>query len=244
VPKTTLQEKIQEIDLTPNNLSLESLILAEEILIDGKPAISKNQKIKPNSKIEYKSKLRKYVSRGGFKLEEAINQFEINLKNKICVDFGASTGGFTDCLIQNGAKKVYAIEKGEKQLDAKLINNPKVISLEGKSLFNFEEKKFEEKIDLAVCDLSFIPLKKAIPKIFELTQNAQLIALLKPHYEAMDVSVLRNGKIKDKEIREKIIKNFKNWLEKNQFKLTGFAECKLKREGRNLEYLCLIEKKF
>jgi len=240
--RKTLIEKLQEMDLIPDNISLEALILAEEILIDGKPATSKTQKIKPNSKIEHKSQISKYVSRGGFKLEEAIQKFQIPVKSKVCVDFGSSTGGFTDCLIHFGAKKVYAIEKGKNQLDSKLKENSKIISLEGRGLFDLDKQIFMEKIDLAVCDLSFVPLKKAIPKIFELTRNSPLIALLKPHYEVMNLSLLRNGKIKDEQTRVEIVNKFKDWLGENDFQLKNIIECSLKRAGRNLEYLCLIEK--
>lgn len=239
--KYTLAQRLAMEKLLPADLTLESLLLAGEILVDGQKAFSKSQKVTAQSKIEIISKRPKYVSRGGFKLEQALREFNIEVQNKVCADFGACTGGFTDCLLQHGASKVYAIEKGLNQLDLKLQKDSRVVNIQGCSLFKLSRNIFNESIDLAVCDLSFIPLKKAIPKISELTDNAPLIALLKPHYEAQNLAYLRQGKVKE-EFQQKIVEHFQNWLKNQNFLLKKFTVCHLPRQGRNLEYLCFISK--
>lgn len=241
--KLTLQEKLTKSNLIPEGVSLEALLLAKKILVNGKVAYSKSQKVTDESQIYILPKSSKYVSRGGLKLEQALQEFTINVQDKICVDFGASTGGFTDCLLQHGAKKIYAIEKGLYQLDLSLQKNSQVVNLQGRSFFELSSDIFLEPIDLAVCDLSFIPLKKAIFKIFELTKNAPLVALLKPHYEAENLAYLKKGRVKNCTLNQEIITNFQKYLKDQNFILEAFTPCKLQRQGRNLEYLCFIKTK-
>jgi len=239
--KTTLKQFLLQKQILPKN-KIEAAMLLGELWVNDKKAYSLGQKIdtKGTDKVFHKPNLPKYVGRGAYKLEHALEYFQIEVKNKICVDFGACTGGFTDVLLQKGAKKIFAIEKGLKQLDYKILTNPKVINLEGVSLFDLSSQIFEEKIDLVVCDLSFTPLKRSLPKIFELTAKAPLIALLKPHYEAQDLSILRNGVIKDEIGRQKILENFKEYLAKSGFVLTGITTSPIKGGVGNIEYLVHI----
>ena len=146
--------------------------------------ITKSSKlISENDVIEVKGETLKYVSRGGLKLEKAINFFKINLKNKNCMDIGASTGGFTDVMIKNGAKKVYSIDVGHNQLDESLIKNSKVINMEGTNIKDINSTQFKQ-IDFIGTDISFISITQVIQKIYELlTINGTAVILIKPQFE-------------------------------------------------------------
>ncbi len=146
--------------------------------------ITKSSKlISENDVIEVKGETLKYVSRGGLKLEKAINFFKINLKNKNCMDIGASTGGFTDVMIKNGAKKVYSIDVGHNQLDESLIKNSKVINMEGTNIKDINSTQFKQ-IDFIGTDISFISITQVIQKIYELLKiNGTAVILIKPQFE-------------------------------------------------------------
>lgn len=246
--KIRLDELILKNNLLPSSLILP-MVMAGEVWIRDKRATSIAQKVDPSEIIEIRSlRKTKYVGRGGDKLEAAINAFKIDIIDKICADFGASTGGFTDVLIQNGAKKVYAIETGKNVLDQKLRNNPKVINWEEHSLHDVfisqDQEPYNElkNVELSVVDLSFIPLSHSLPSISALTNNSDIVALLKPHYEAQDPTLLENGVIKNENIREQIVNNFKDWAEKEGYTIKGFIESPLKGGRGNVEYLVYLTK--
>lgn len=241
--KIRLDKLILEQNLIEEKLILP-MVMAGEIFINDEKATSIAQLVDVNSNLEIRSFKKKYVSRGGFKLEKALEDFKIEVKDLVCADFGASTGGFTDVLLKNGAKKVYSIETAKGELDMSLRNDTRVINLEDNSLFSLENLPLKDnKIDFAVCDLSFVTLKRALPKIFQLTKNAPMIALLKPHYEAQDESLLRNGIVKDDETRMKIVEEFKTWCVENNIKIKNFIESPIKggSGNGNIEYLVQLQ---
>ena len=171
---------------------------AKEIILKGYVFINNKNIKKPSYKVldsdiillDEKA-LPKYVSRGGFKLEKALKYFDICLKDKECIDIGASTGGFSDCMLQNEAKKVYAVDVGTNQLDSKILNNDKVISIENMDIRKFE---IDKKFDFISVDVSFISLKKIIYKIYSLLKDTgMVIMLIKPQFEAGRENIDKNG---------------------------------------------------
>ena len=183
----------------------------------------------------------KYVGRGGLKLEKALTEFKIIPTDLICLDVGSSTGGFTDCLLQHGAKKVYAVDVGTDQLDETLKNNPQVISLEQTDIRNI--KNLDEKIDLAVIDVSFISLEAILPATVNLLKKeGKIIALVKPQFETPKEAKNKNGIVKTAEIREQVLENIKNYCQKIGLKILGKTDSPILGGSGNKEYLILLQK--
>ena len=205
--------------------------------------ITKSSKlISEEDNIEVRGETLKYVSRGGLKLEKAINVFEINLNNKICMDIGASTGGFTDVMLQNGAKKVYSVDVGHDQLDEKLINNEKVINLEGTNIKDIDVKDFNA-IDFISTDVSFISILQVIPKIYELLKiKGNAVILIKPQFEVGKQNLNKNGVVKDIKIHKKILESIIEQINKIGFEILNLNYSPIKGPAGNIEYLLYIEK--
>lgn len=205
--------------------------------------ITKSSKlISEEDNIEVRGETLKYVSRGGLKLEKAVNVFEINLNNKICIDIGASTGGFTDVMLQNGAKKVYSVDVGHDQLDEKLINNEKVINLEGTNIKDIDVKDFNT-IDFISTDVSFISILQVIPKIYELLKiKGNAVILIKPQFEVGKQNLNKNGVVKDIKIHKKILESIIEQINKIGFEILNLDYSPIKGPAGNIEYLLYIEK--
>ena len=192
--------------------------------------------------IEIKGETLPFVSRGGLKLEKAIKEFQINLYNKTCMDIGASTGGFTDCMLQNKAKKVYAIDVGHDQLSEKLKSDERVINIEGTNIKDIEIQNFGA-IDFIGTDVSFISIVHVLPKIYELLKiKGTAIVLIKPQFEAGKVNINKNGVVKDIKIHKKIINNIIVIANKIGFKILELTYSPIKGPAGNIEYLMYIEK--
>ncbi len=184
----------------------------------------------------------KYVSRGGYKLEKALREFNLNVENKICLDIGSSTGGFTDCLLKNNAKKVYAVDVGYGQLDSKLRNNPKVIVYERTNIRNINDSFFDEKIDVVVVDVSFISITKFLHNIIKfLNDDFIIIVLVKPQFES-DRGDTVKGIVKDKKIFLKVLLRIKEYLEKNNLYLNNITVSPIKGAKGNIEFLIKVTK--
>lgn len=205
--------------------------------------ITKSSKlISEEDNIEVRGETLKYVSRGGLKLEKAVNVFEINLNNKICMDIGASTGGFTDVMLQNRAKKVYSVDVGHDQLDEKLINNEKVINLEGTNIKDIDVKDFNT-IDFISTDVSFISILQVIPKIYELLKiKGNAVILIKPQFEVGKQNLNKNGVVKDIKIHKKILESIIEQINKIGFEILNLNYSPIKGPAGNIEYLLYIEK--
>ncbi|MFA4930587.1 MAG: TlyA family RNA methyltransferase [Patescibacteria group bacterium] len=217
----------------------QTLIRAGEIFVNEQRAITPSQPVKSTDKIIIKEPL-KYVSRGGLKLEHALKEFKIIPQDMVCMDIGASTGGFTDCLLQNGAQKVYAIDVGHGQLADKLKKDPRVISTE-KQNFRLLEK-LPDKIDLFTIDVSFISLtiildhlKKLLPSHHP-SKNVTIICLLKPQFEASKKN-LKKGVVRDPKIHQGIINLFKNFCQSNNFQIKAQTTSPIKGPKGNIEFL-------
>lgn len=185
----------------------------------------------------------KYVSRGGLKLEKAIEEFQIKLTDYVCMDIGASTGGFTDCMLQNGARKVYAVDVGHGQLDWKLRNDARVVCME-KTNFRYVVKgDIAENLDFASVDVSFISLTKILPPAYALLKiNACMVCLIKPQFEAGREKVGKKGVVRDKTVHEEVIRKILVFCKENGFMPRGLTYSPIKGPEGNIEYLLYIEK--
>lgn len=183
----------------------------------------------------------KYVSRGGYKLEKAINVFNINLKNKICIDIGASTGGFTDCMLQNGASKVYAVDVGSNQLADKLKNDKRVVSLENTDIRNID---FDFKADFISCDISFISIKHIINKAESLlSENGQAVFLIKPQFEAGREFLNKNGIVKNPKVHKRVIVDIADYIKSVGLYINNIDHSPIKGGDGNTEYIIFVSHK-
>lgn len=198
-------------------------------------------KIPVDSNIELINPPLKYVSRAGYKLEKAIDYFNIDLKDKIAMDMGASTGGFTDCMLNNHIKKVYAVDVGYNQMDSDIIKNSKVINMEKTNIRYLDTDKIKEKLDFISIDLSFISLTKILAVAKEiLKKDGEILALIKPQFEAGKEFVGKNGIIKDKKIHLKSIIKIKDYLKTLDLYLTDIYYSPIKGGDGNIEFLAYI----
>lgn len=185
----------------------------------------------------------RYVSRGGLKLEKAISRFSLQMENKVCIDAGASTGGFTDCMLQNGAKRVYAIDVGYGQLAWSLRSDERVVVLEKTNVRFLTEEQVPELCDFASADLSFISLTKVLDSIAaRLTQNGQMVCLVKPQFEAGRENVGKKGVVRDAAVHEEVLRGITDWVLAHGFSILGLTYSPVRGPEGNIEYLLYLEK--
>ncbi|PNV80786.1 MAG: TlyA family rRNA (cytidine-2'-O)-methyltransferase [Dictyoglomus turgidum] len=218
----------------------KAAVIAGIVKVNGNVVIKPDLKIPIDSLIEIKENI-PYVSKGGFKLKKAIDTFEVDVKGKIAVDIGASTGGFTDCLLQEGALRVYAVDVGKGQLHEKLRRDSRVILKEGINARYLKEGDIPEKVDIVTIDVSFISVLKIFPSIKSFLHGESIIIpLIKPQFEASPKEVSRGGIVKNIDVHIKILENIKETLKEQGFymqKLTYY----LSKEGKgNIEYPSLF----
>lgn len=192
-----------------------------------------------------------YVSRGGVKLEHALREFKVGVEGKVALDVGASTGGFTDCLLQHGAVKVYAIDVGYGQLEWKLRQDPRVKVIERTNIRYLSPEKFEARIpssefqipNFATIDVSFISLSKVFPAVYNLlADKAEVVALIKPQFEARREQVGRGGIVKDEKVHKEVIEKVKKAAEENGFKVQGVIPSPIAGADGNVEFLIYLLK--
>lgn len=182
------------------------LIMAGKVLVDGVPVDKPGTQIDPSAAVTLRGEDIPYVSRGGLKLEKGLESFEIDVSDRICLDVGTSTGGFTDCLLQRGAKKVYAVDVGYGQLAWKLRQNPQVVPLERTNIRNLPATALAEKIDIATIDVSFISLRIVVPAVLKFLQtHASILALVKPQFEVGRGQVGKGGVVRDSDLHQEVI---------------------------------------
>lgn len=223
---------------------------AKSLIKDGKVYINNIMQTKPASlveddvEIEIRGEVCRYVSRGGYKLEKAITDFEINLEDAVCVDIGASTGGFTDCMLQNGASLVYAVDVGHDQLDERLLDDDRVISMEGVNFRYLTAEEFDdENISFASCDVSFISLRHILPVAYSLlSENGRMVCLIKPQFEAGREHLNKKGVVKDKKIHIKVIRELIEFAEGVGFGILNLTHSPVRGPEGNIEYLLYLSK--
>ena len=221
----------------------KALIMAGIVYVNNQKSDKAGNTVKPDDVIEVRGETLKYVSRGGLKLEKAVKVFDFTLDNKICADIGASTGGFTDCMLQNGAKKVYAIDVGYGQLAWKLRTDERVINLERTNFRYVTKEQIPEELDFASVDVSFISLSLILPVLYTLLKSdGQAVCLIKPQFEAGKENVGKKGVVRDKNIHIAVIEKIINVILENNFSLLGLDFSPVKGLEGNIEYLCHIAK--
>ncbi len=211
--KKRLDTLLVEKKLADNIKQATAIIMSGKVLINNKPADKAGETFPINSSVKIKGKNIPYVSRGGIKLAEAVNKFKIDIKNLTCIDIGTSTGGFTDCLLQNGAKHIFAVDVGYGQFAWKLRNNPRITVLERTNIKHLDKKTLPYPLDFAVIDVYFIYHKKVIYHNHNfLKNNGKIISLIKPQIEAPQNKVEKGGIIKNSGVHNFIINDLKNFF--------------------------------
>lgn len=217
---------------------MEGIILVNDVPVD-KPGT----KVPSDARLRIKGKVMPYVGRGGYKLEKAINFFHLKMENVIMADIGASTGGFTDCALQHGVKKVYAIDVGTNQLDWKLRTNPQVINLEKTNIKDVTMELLGERVNFISVDISFISVLKIIPAVNDiLEESGQLVILIKPQFEAGRENVGKGGIITDKAIHSEVVFDTLQEFENQGFFVNELTFSPIKGGSGNIEFLALLSK--
>ena len=216
----------------------KELIKSGQVVVDGVTVDKPSFDVSDGVNIEIIGEQLKYVGRGGLKLEKAISEFKIKLNSLTCIDIGASTGGFTDCMLQNGAEYVYAVDVGHDQLDEKLKNDSRVSNMERNNIRNLTADNFPKNPSFISTDVSFVSLTQILPKIKELLSNdGQAIVLIKPQFEAGKSAVGKNGIVKDKKVHIKVLENIISFCFSLELEAVNLIHSPISGGDGNIEYL-------
>jgi len=238
----TVQEKLLNEGFFANEKEANTWIMMKKVLIDDQVVWSLHEKIPVSGKVRIKEYYKKqYVNKGGFKLEAAISKFAIDVENKIVLDSGASTGGFTDCWLQHGAKLVYAVDVGYGQLAGKLAIDPRVVNMEKTNISSPKLVCLEPKPDIISLDLSYLSLKKAVPLCKEiLKEKGLVVCLIKPIYEVESSEIRRNGDINQRDILYDVLINLCEFFINNGLNILGLTNSPIRGNKGTLEYLIAV----
>jgi len=221
----------------------KQLIVSNCVYVDNNLISKPSAKISSESTIIVHNEVIQYVGRGASKLEKALNSFNINVKEAVAIDVGASTGGFTDYLLKHGAKKVYAVDVGHDQLHENIKSSEKVVNMEGTNFRYISSELFKENVDIIVVDVSFISLNLILPKIVEIcNDNTNIVVLIKPQFEAGKSNVGKNGIVKDKKIHLTVLNNIKDYCLNNNIYIENITFSPIKGGNCNIEYLAHLKK--
>lgn len=238
--KKRLDVLIFERGLTDSRRIAADLITSGKVLVNGIEIKKVSTKVSVDSKIEL-FELPKFVGRAGNKLEGALDEFKIDVKNKVVLDVGSSTGGFTDCVLQRGAKKVYAIDVGKEQLREKLRKDERVVVMEGTDIRDVGS--LPEEIGLAVVDVSFISLRLVLPRVFDLlAEDAGAVVLVKPQFEVGKDKVGKGGIVRDENQKKQVVEEIKIFAKTLGFDIIGETKSKVVGQDGNQEYLLYFKK--
>ena len=229
--------------LAPSREKAKAMIMAGDVFVENEREDKAGSMFPINVNIEVHGEQLKYVSRGGLKLEKAMQEFPITLKGSVCMDIGASTGGFTDCMLQNGAKKVYAVDVGYGQFAWKLRQDQRVVCMEKTNIRYVTPEDIGELLDFASVDVSFISLSKVLPAAKELLKdNGEMVCLIKPQFEAGKDKVGKKGVVRDKSVHVEVIQNVISYASENGFLVLGLSYSPVKGPEGNIEYLIHLRK--
>ena len=237
--KTRLDIALFERGFAESREKAKALIMAGIVFVNNQKSDKVGNTVKPDDIIEVRGETLKYVSRGGFKLDKALKVFPVDPSGKVCIDCGASTGGFTDVLLQHGAAKVYAVDVGYGQLAWKLRNDERVVNLERTNLRYVTSEQIPELMDLAVMDVSFISIKLVLPAVKALLKpDADLICLIKPQFEAGREEVGKKGVVRDRAVHEHVIHSILDFAPEIGLTVMGLDFSPIKGPEGNIEYIC------
>lgn len=238
VGKKRIDTLLVELGLAPTRTKAQAILMAGDVLVDDRPVTKAGALVPHDANIRLRARL-PYVSRGGIKLAHALDVFKINVTGAKIADIGASTGGFTDCLLKRGATRVYAIDVGTAQLDQSLRTDPRVVVMERVNARN--PIVIPERLDLVTVDVSFISATKVItPAAATLIPSANIIVLVKPQFEALREEVGKGGLIKDPAVHARIIGRFICWAADNGYRVCGLTTSPIKGATGNVEFLVLL----
>ena len=232
-----------ENKLVESREKAQALIMAGQVYVNNQKCEKPGNIIKRDAQVEVRGNPLPYVSRGGLKLEKALSAFSLELTGAVAIDIGASTGGFTDCMLQNGVRRVYAVDVGYGQLDWKLRNDPRVVCLERTNMRYVTSEQIPETVDFFSVDVSFISLTKILPVAAGfLRPEGRAVCLIKPQFEAGRDKVGKKGVVRDPAVHWEVIEKIRDFSLENGFSVLGLTYSPVKGPEGNIEYLILLEK--
>ncbi len=241
-PKKRLDLIIVEKGLASSRQRGRSLIMSGKVLVNNRPVDKPGAIVSQDDEITIKGEDIPYVGRGGLKLEEALHVFKIDVENLVCFDVGASTGGFTDCLLQHGAACVYAVDVGYGQLAWKLRQNPRVVVIERTNIRYMSAEIIPQPVDLITIDVSFISLKIVVPAVIKFMKKGGIIlALIKPQFEVGKGKVGKGGVVRDKKLHDEVIKNLSDFFIKTGFSRKSVIPSPILGHKGNMEFMIALE---
>ncbi|MBE6753278.1 MAG: TlyA family RNA methyltransferase [Ruminococcaceae bacterium] len=236
--KKRLDVAVFELGLTDSRERAKAEIMAGHVFVNGQREDKAGTQVKADDKVELRGTSLRYVSRGGLKLEKAMQCFGVQLSGRVCMDIGASTGGFTDCMLQNGASKVYAVDVGYGQLAWKLRTDPRVVNMERTNIRHVTPETIGERVDFCSVDVSFISLTLVLPVVKALVgEGGETVCLIKPQFEAGKGMVGKKGVVRDSSVHCMVIEKVINFLTDNGFSVKGLDFSPVKGPEGNIEYL-------
>lgn len=241
--KIRLDIAVTQRGLAESREKAKALIMAGQVYLNGQKELKAGATVKPDDEIEVRGSRNPFVSRGGLKLQKAAEKFDIDLADCICMDIGASTGGFTDCMLTHGAKKVYSIDVGYGQLAWKLRTDERVVNMERTNFRYVTHEQIPEDIDFASVDVSFISLKIILPVLRELLKgDGQAVCLIKPQFEAGREKIGKKGVVRDPQVHIEVIENIVAFALESGFDVKNLDFSPIKGPEGNIEYLMHIQK--
>jgi 23S rRNA (cytidine1920-2'-O)/16S rRNA (cytidine1409-2'-O)-methyltransferase len=245
VKRERIDRLLVERGMAPSRTRAQALVMAGVVLVDEQLVNKPSELFAPEAHIRVKSAgdaAARYASRAGLKLEAALRDFAIDVRGFLCLDVGASTGGFTDCLLQHGARRIVSLDVGHNQLDWRLRNDPRVESREGVNARYLKPEDFAEKFDLATIDVAFISATKVLPAIIPLmTQAGRIVTLIKPQFEVGKGEVGKGGIVTDKAKHERVVTEVNRAAQESGLKVCGVIESPIRGADGNVEFLARYE---
>mgnify|MGYP002576833873 CR=1 FL=1 len=241
--KKRLDVLLTERGLQESRQRAQAVIMSGEVFVNGQRVDKPGTAVANEAELEVRGHTLRYVSRGGLKLEKAMQTFPITLEGKTCADIGASTGGFTDCMLQNGARRVYAVDVGYGQLDWKLRSDERVVCLERTNARYLSTEQIPELLDFASIDVSFISLKLIFPALYPLLrEEGEIACLIKPQFEAGREKVGKKGVVRDPAVHLEVLQQFLRHAKENNFTVLGITYSPIRGPEGNIEYLGFLRK--
>lgn len=241
--KTRLDVLLVERGFAESRQKAQAVIMAGQVFVSGQRSDKPGTAVANDAPVEVRGAALRYVSRGGLKLEKAMKTWPITLAGKVCADIGASTGGFTDCMLQNGAERVYAVDVGYGQLDWRLRNDPRVVCLERTNARYLSTDEVPQPLDFASIDVSFISLKLIFPALYQLLkEGGEIACLIKPQFEAGREKVGKKGVVRDSAVHLEVLEHFLDHARENDFTVLGITYSPIRGPEGNIEYLGYLRK--